>query len=109
MKKTKNIGLKVKTPKDNCKDPKCPFHGKLNLRGRVFSGTVTSDAANKTVTVEWPRLFYLPKYERYEKRRTRLKAYNPTCINAKKGDKVKIAECRKLSKTKTFTVIEVSK
>lgn len=109
MKNIRNIGLKVKTPSGNCQDPKCPFHGTLSIRGRIFTGTVISDIAHKTVTVEWPRLFYLPKYERYEKRRTRVKAYNPTCINAKTNDKVKIAECRKLSKTKSFVIIEVLK
>jgi small subunit ribosomal protein S17 len=36
-------------------------------------------------------------------------AHNPPCINAKEGDVVKIAECRPLSKTKKFVVIEVAK
>ena len=35
--------------------------------------------------------------------------YNPQCVDAKKGDIVKIAECRPLSKTKAFVVIEVMK
>ena len=46
------------------------------------------------------------KFERYEKRRTRIKVHNPECINAKEGDIVKISECRPLSKTKNFVIIE---
>ncbi len=49
------------------------------------------------------------RYERYEKRRTRVAAHNPPCINAKEGDKVVIAECRPLSRTKKFVIIEVKK
>jgi small subunit ribosomal protein S17 len=58
-----------------------------------------------TIRVEWTYLHYLQKYERYEKRRTRVKAHNPACINVKKGDKVRIAECRPLSKTVNFVVL----
>lgn len=92
-----------------CKDRNCPFHGSLKTRGRIFTGTVVSDRMHRTVVVQWERRHYLPKYERYEKRRTKLKAHNPSCINAKEGDTVKIAECRPLSKTKNFVVIEKCK
>ncbi len=107
MKETKKT--QKKSTSENCDDPKCAIHGKLSTRGRIFTGEVISDSANKTVTVTWQRLFSLPKYERFEKRRTKIKAYNPLCISAKKGDKVKIEECRKLSKTKSFVVTEVVK
>ena len=79
----------------------------FSIRGRVFVGTVISAKMQKTVTVEWERKHYLKKYERYEKRRTKLKAHNPMCINAKEGDRVVIAECRPLSKTKKFIIIKV--
>ncbi len=81
----------------------------LSRRGRTFEGRVTSDKMHKTVTVEWPRRKYVPKYERYEKRKTSVKAHNPEDINAKEGDKVRIMETRPLSKTKKFIVIEVIK
>ncbi len=61
----------------------------------------------KSVLVTWQRTVYLSKFKRYEKRRSKVAAHNPPCINAKKGDIVKIMECRPLSKTKKFTVIEV--
>lgn len=107
--KPKNIGLEITKPKASCKDRRCPFHGSLKVRGRIFTGKVVKSSMQKTVTVEWPRLFYLPKYERFEKRRTKIKAHNPECINAKIGDEVKIIESRPISKTKNFVVIEVIK
>ena len=106
MDKERNIGIKVKTPEKECNDKNCPFHGSLRRRGRVFVGTVIGTKMHKTATVEWTRRYYLPKYERYEKRRTRVKVHNPSCINAQNGDVVRIMECRPLSKTKNFVVIE---
>jgi len=81
--------------------------GGLSLRGRAFVGTIISSKMQKTVTVEWERKHYLKKYERYESRRSRVKAHNPDAINAQEGDIVKIMECRPLSKTKNFVVIEI--
>lgn len=77
--------------------------------GRKFVGIVISDKMHKTVTVEWERTKYIKKYERYERRRSRVKAHNPENINAKQGQKVVIMETRPLSKTKNFIVIEVLK
>ena len=80
---------------------------KLSTRGRTFTGTVISDKMSKTVTIEWERSKYISKYERYEKRRSRIKAHNPESINAKEGDIVKVEETRPLSKTKNFIVTEI--
>ncbi len=104
----RNIGLDVKPPTSSCSDPRCPFHGNLKVRGRVMEGVVVSDRMQKTVTVAIERLHYVPKYERYERRTSKIHAHNPPCINAKVGDRVKIAECRRLSKTKAFVVVEKS-
>ncbi len=106
MKKQKSIGIEVNLPKERCNDRNCPFHGTLKLHGRVFRGRVTSTKMHKTATINWERLFYLPKYERYEKRKTKIKAHVPPCIMVKEGDFVKIMESRPLSKTKNFVVIE---
>jgi len=100
-----DIGVKVKAPKESCNDVKCPWHGKLPVRGRVFVGHVIRAKSKKSITVAWDYLSYVPKYERYERRRSKVFAYNPECINAKEGDKVVIAECRPLSKTKSFVVV----
>ncbi len=104
--KSRNIGVEAKPPQQSCADMKCPWHGTLPVRGKIFTGNVISDKAAKTVVVEWGHHRFIQKYERYERRHTRLIAYNPECIAAKTGDNVKIAECRPLSKTKSFVVIE---
>lgn len=112
-KKKKEVGIGIAgiaAPSKTCSnDPKCPWHGGLKVRGRTFKGTVTSALMAHTVTVEWPRMVKIKKFKRYSKERTKVKAHNPDCINAKKGDIVTIIECRPLSKTKKFTVVEVMK
>jgi small subunit ribosomal protein S17 len=79
----------------------------IATKGRKFIGIVTSDKMAKTVTVEWERRKYITKYERYERRRSSVKAHNPEDLNAKKGEQVLIMETRPLSKTKHFLVIDV--
>ena len=102
----KKIGIDVKVPEMSCSDRNCPFHGKLRVRGRIFEGRVISTRPSKTAVIEWNYFKYIKKYERYERRRTKVYAHNPSCINAKEGDVVKIIECRPLSKSKRFVVIE---
>jgi len=79
----------------------------IRTHGRIFVGTVIEAKMQKTATVEWPRTRYIQKYERTATERSRVKAHNPDSISAKKGDIVKIQECRPLSKTKKFIIIEV--
>ncbi len=102
----RNIGIPVKPPETECNDPKCPFHGNLPVRTKVLEGKVVSAKMRKTVVVQRDYLHYIPKYMRYERRRSRISAHNPPCIAAKEGDIVKIAECRPLSKTVSHVVIE---
>ena len=101
-----NIGLEVQKPKGECGDEKCPWHGHLKVRGRIFKGTVVAAKASLTAVVEWNYYNYIPKYERYERRKSSLAVQNPACIAAKTGDEVRVAECRPLSKTKKFVIIE---
>ncbi len=105
----RNIGVPAKPPEKECNDPKCPWHGTLPVRGRMFVGKVVSAKTHKTAIVQWDYVHYVPKFERYERRKTKVAAYNPECIHAREGDIVKIMECRPLSKTKSFVVIEVLK
>jgi small subunit ribosomal protein S17 len=105
----KDIGIDVKPPEKECDDENCPFHGRLSVRGQIFEGVVVSDKMEKTVVVEREYERFIRKYERYEKRRSRLHAHNPPCVDAKIGDRVVIMECRPLSKTKSFVVVEVKK
>lgn len=107
MKKTKTIGLDVKAPEKKCNDKHCPFHSSLKVHGRMFTAKVIRDVIHKTSRVEFTRLFYLPKYERYERRRTRIRVHVPDCVDVKKGDTVLITETRPISKTKKFVIVEV--
>lgn len=101
-----NIGIDVVAPKDKCTDKNCPFHGTLSVRGQIIEGVVISDRMQGTVIVKKDYRRYIPKYERFELRTGKYAAHNPPCINAKVGSKVRIMECRPLSKTKSFVVIE---
>jgi len=104
--KTRDIGLDIKAPSEACNNEKCPWHGHLKVRGRIFKGQVVSAKTFNTAIVEWHYYQRSQKYERYERRKSRKVAYNPHCINAHEGDKVTIGECRPLSKTKRFVVLE---
>jgi small subunit ribosomal protein S17 len=78
----------------------------ITTRGSVIEGVVVSDKMQKTVTVRAEYIVKSPKYNRMKRRHSKIKARNPPEINAKVGDTVKIAECRPLSKTVHFKVIE---
>jgi len=101
--------LTFKKPKESCNDRNCPFHGDLPIRGRILEGVVVSSKMDKTVIVEREYLHYVPKFLRYEKRHSRIPSHNPPCINAKEGDRVTIAECRPISKTVSFVVVDKHK
>ena len=104
--KARNIGLNVKAPDESCSDRDCPFHGSLPVRGQVITGIVSSAKMQDTVLVKKEFMHYVQKYERYEKRTSIYPAHCPPCIKAKIGNKVRIAECRPLSKTISFVTIE---
>jgi small subunit ribosomal protein S17 len=92
-----------------CNDKNCFVHGKLSLRGQVLIGTVVSAKAKNTVIVERPTVKMIRKYKRYARTSSKIPAHNPPCINAKEGDMVRIAECRKISRTKAWSVSEIIK
>ena len=105
----RNIGVPVEPPKIRCTDTNCPFHGTLPIRGQIITGVVVATKMQDSISVEREFMRFVPKYERYEKRKTKVHAHNPPCINAQDGDNVLVAECRPLSKTKSYVVIEVAK
>ena len=106
--KARNIGFGVTPPEHEPAeyDAHCPFFGMASTRGRILSGTVVGAKMSRTVTVIVNRRHFLPKFERYEKRRTKLLVHNPPSVNAQVGDTVRIVETRPISKTKHFVVIE---
>lgn len=103
----RDLGMGLEEPKEACEDPKCAWHGRVSIRGRVFRGKVKSAKAHNTVIVEWGYHRFIPKYQRHEKCKSRVTAHNPPCIRTKEGDSVVIGECRPLSKTKNFVVVGV--
>ncbi len=78
-----------------------------SIRGNIFEGIVVSAKADKTVTVERELTHFIGKYERYKKIKSKIRAHNPKSIGAKEGDRVRVGETRKISKTKNFIVMEV--
>ncbi len=98
--------LAVQRPKKPCDDRNCPFHGTLSIRGRVLNGTVISAKMDKTVVIRRDYQLYVPKFKRYERRHRHINAHNPPCLSVEEGERVRIAECRPLSKTVSFVVVE---
>jgi small subunit ribosomal protein S17 len=94
----------------NCKDRLCPVHGdrKLKMRGRTFEGEVVKKLAGR-VTISFERMLKLPKYERYEKRKTKIHARLPDCMagDVGVGDLILISETRPISKMIHFVVSKV--
>jgi small subunit ribosomal protein S17 len=102
-------GLEVAKPKKKCQDARCPFHGNLKVRGRLLSGRAVSTAGSGFVVVEMEYLHMVPKFNRGERRRSRVSAHLPPCVEVHDGDTVTIGECRPLSKTISFVVVESRK
>lgn len=107
MKKSIGYNIDFKPEADSGNDKNCPFAGNVAVRGKMFEGTVVSALMSKTVKVEWETMVKDSKYNRYLKNRTKVAAHNSDAVSAKLGDKVLIAECRPLSKTKHFVVLKV--
>ena len=99
----KQVEMKQEKPSKNseCSDKLCPIHGskKLKLRGRIFEGNVIRKLPGRIV-IQFERMIHIRKYERYEKRRTKLHARLPDCMknDINVGDYIQIAETRPISK-----------
>ena len=109
MTKARDIGVDVPAPKAECADPHCPFHGGFSVRGQIIDGQVVSTKMERSARVQREYLRYVPKYERYEKRTSSYNVHAPPCLSVQVGDRVKIMECRPLSKTVSFVVIEAKR
>lgn len=73
---------------------------------RALQGTVMSDGMDKTVSVRVERVFKHPKYNKYIRRHTKYLVHDEN-NEAKVGDTVEIAECRPMSKTKRWRLVNV--
>jgi small subunit ribosomal protein S17 len=75
-------------------------------RTRVATGRVLSSKMNKTVTVLVERQVRHPVYKKIIKRSTKIHAHDEH-NECNEGDLVAIRECRPLSKTKAWTLVEI--
>ena len=73
---------------------------------RTQSGRVVSNKMDKSVTVLLERQIKHALYGKYIKRSTKVLAHDED-NSCGEGDKVIIAECRPLSKSKSWRVIEI--
>lgn len=73
---------------------------------RSISGLVISNKMDKTVTVLVERLEKHPLYKKYIRKSTKIHAHDES-NDCNEGDTVQIEECRPLSKSKSWRVIEV--
>ena len=105
--KEKNRKQETKIAEAVCNDRNCHVHGNLKTRGKVFEGKVIKKFP-KRIAIEFERMVYVKKYERYSKSKTKIHARLPDCMSDKiqVGDLIKIRECRPLSKIIHFIVIE---
>lgn len=69
-------------------------------------GIVESDARDKTRKVAIRYSVKHPKYGKYLRRRTVLQVHDEKNVS-KVGDRVEIAECRPISKTKSWVLLKV--
>jgi len=76
------------------------------VRGQEFIGTVESTKMQKSATVRWEYTQEVPKYERKERRNTKITAHVPEDVEIEEGDTVKVAETRPISKTKSHIILE---
>lgn len=73
---------------------------------RTLVGRVVSDAMDKTITVLIERRVQHPLYGKYMTRSTKVHAHDDGNACGR-GDLVRIEQCRPLSKTKSWRLIEV--
>merc|ERR1719394_1386249 len=113
MRFVKNVGLGIKTPNAAIEgtyvDKKCPFTGDVSIRGRILTGEVKSTKMKNTIIVRRNYIHLVKKYNRYEKRHSNTPAHLSPAFRVNVGDMVTIGQCRPLSKTVRFNVLQVNR
>tara|TARA_B100001027_G_scaffold209629_1_gene175954 strand:+ start:1232 stop:1498 length:267 start_codon:yes stop_codon:yes gene_type:complete len=71
---------------------------------RILTGVVTSNKADKTITVKIERKVKHPLYGKVVKRASKVHAHDEN-NSASVGDTVSVKECRPISKTKTWVLV----
>ena len=72
----------------------------------VLTGRVVSDKMDKSITVLIERLVRHPLYGKQLRRSTKIKAHDEDNV-CQQGDLVRIKETRPISKTRSWTLVEV--
>lgn len=73
---------------------------------RTVQGRVVSNKMDKTITVAVERKVKHPIYGKFIKRTTKLHAHDET-NQCNEGDVVTVRECRPLSKSKNWTLVNI--
>jgi small subunit ribosomal protein S17 len=79
---------------------------KVRSGKKEFIGIVKSDKMEKTIVVSIETLTLHPLYKKYVKRVKKVKAHDEK-NDAKIGDRVRVIECRPISKEKCWKLVEV--
>ena len=75
--KIRNIGIKVKSPKEKPAegDKKNPFNGTLSIRGKLFEGKVVKTKAKHTIVIQKESPVYFSKFKRYGRSKNSIHAH----------------------------------
>ena len=79
---------------------------KPRVQRKRVEGVVKSAAMDKTISVAVERLVKHPKYQKFVRRRSVFKVHDEK-NEAQRGDRVRIAASRPLSKTKNWRLVSV--
>ena len=106
---TRNIGIPIKesVKKSMENESNNPFNGSLSVRGKTFEGIVIKAKAKQTVTLQKESPIYFTKFRRYGRSTSQIHAHVPSNLDVEEGDHVVAAECRPISKSVSFVVVEV--
>jgi small subunit ribosomal protein S11e len=107
----KSVGLGFKTPKAAVEgkyiDQKCPFTGNVSIRGRIIRAQVRSTKMKRSIVIRRNYLHFINKYQRYMKRHKNFTVHCSPCFEPAVGDNVIVGQCRPLSKTVRYNVLQV--
>ncbi|PWN94362.1 hypothetical protein FA10DRAFT_264899 [Acaromyces ingoldii] len=109
----KDVGLGFKTPRAAIDgqyiDKKCPWTGQVSVRGRILTGRVVSTKMTRTIIIRREYLHYVPKYNRYERRHSKLPVHVSPAFRVAVGDEVIVGQTRPLSKTIRYNLLRISR
>jgi len=78
----------------------------LQTSSRTLTGRIVSDKMDKTITVMIERRVKHPVYGKILTKSSKIKAHDET-NDANTGDRVTIAECRPVSKDKSWKLVNI--